>query len=376
MRISPPIKLIFALAAFTFIGCNKDDEVKTRSFHMGFTPFPHEISLEGANYVYGKLESEADIINHHFDNGVPWIEALNGEPFKQNIVDDWNFRKAKTSGHHKVCVSVTPLNFGRNGLAAYRGESDNMSLPAPWNSFKFNTPEVKTAYLNYCKRAIDFFDPDYFAMAVEANLLHVTNPGLWSDYNELHSYVYTELKAAYPELPVFTTVVGAHLLSGFIDGNDHVTERLAVLQLLEYSDLYAISFYPYMSKFLGKPYPDNTFDELFHISEKPLCVAETGYVAQTFSMDVGFGPVTIESDQAKQQKYYKDLLEASNKRNAEFVISFCLRDYDQLWQQIGSPTDLNIAWRDSGLYDENGNTRMAYTTWKDYFSKKYEHRVQ
>jgi hypothetical protein len=363
---------VFAVIALASISCNKDDEVQSRSFRMGFTPFPYEISESAVSYVYTKLDAEADIINHHFDNGVPWPEALSGASFSQNILNDWNFRKIKTSAHHKVYVSVTPINFSRTGLAAYRGETDNLELPSPWNTYRFNDEQVKTAYLNYCKRTIDFFQPDYFGMSIEANLIHILKPELWADYLELHQYIYSQLKTAYPELPVFTSVVGAYLLHGFIDNNDHVTERLAVLQLLDYSDYYAISFYPYMSKHLGNPYPENTFDDLFNISGKPLVVAETGYVAQTFSMDLGSGLTTVESDQTKQQRFFSDLLAACDKRKAEFVIDFVIRDYDQLWAQIGSPTDLNIAWRDSGLYDENGNTRRAHSTWKEFFSKKLE----
>jgi hypothetical protein len=364
--------LITVGIAFVSISCDKDDDVETRSFRMGFTPFPYEISVDAANYVYDRMDTEADIINHHFDNGVPWVEAFDGQEFHQQVMADWNYRKSKTNPEHKVYVSVTPIDFSRTGLAAYRGEADNMQLPAPWDSYRFNSEEVKTAYLNYCKRIIDFFTPDYFGMSIEANLLHVNNPTVWSDYKELHNFIYAELKDTYPQLPVFTSVAGAHLLPGFIDGNDYVNERLVVLQLLEYSDLYAISFYPYMSKFLGAPYPDNTFDELFHISEKPLAIAETGYVAQTFSIDVGTSSATIESDQTKQQKYFKDLLEACSKRKTEFVINFVLRDYDKLWEQIGSPTDINIAWRDSGFYDEHGNTRLVHNTWRDYLSRKFE----
>jgi hypothetical protein len=368
------VRKLFILTVITFglLACNKDDEVSSRSFRMGFTPFPYEISETAVNYVYLKLSSEADIVNHHFDNGVPWSEAASAVEFPKNIMDDWNYRKAKTASHHKVYVSVTPINYQRTGLAAYRGESDNMELPSPWNMYSFNHDQVKTAYLNYCKRTIDFFQPDYFGMSIEANLLHVLSNGLWMDYLELHQYIYTELKSSYPDLPIFTSVVGAYLLDGFIDGNDHVTERLAVLQLLEYSDYYAISFYPYMSKHLGNPYPENTFDELFNISSKPLAVAETGYVAQTFSLDLGTGLTTIESDQTKQQKFFSDLLEACEKRKAEFVIDFVIRDYDQLWAQVGSPTDLTIAWRDCGLYDENGDTRLAHHTWKQFFAKTLE----
>lgn len=365
--------LVVIIASILYFSCSKDSDPATRSFYMGFTPFPYEVSVDAANYVYSKLETDADIINHHFDNGVPWNEALAGQPFHQHLMDDWNYRKSKTSANHKVYLSVTPINFLRNGLASYHGEADNMMLSGPWVDYPFNHENVKVAYLNYCKRAIDFFSPQYFNMAIEANLLYVNNPTKWSQYLELHQYIYNQLKSAYPELQVFSSISGAYLLPNFFNGNDHVQQRLAVLQLMEHSDIYGISFYPYLSSYLGNPYPENTFEQLFSISPKPLAIAETGYAAQTFSIDSGKGLATIESDPIKQQNYLKGLLGACRKRKALFVINFVLRDYDQLWAQIGSPTDVHVAWRDSGLYDENGSPRLALNTWKEYLSRKHQH---
>jgi hypothetical protein len=369
---SAKILVLALLAAIMTVSCSKDDDPETRPFHMGFTPFPYEKSLEAVNYTYDRLETESDIINHHFDNGVPWNEALSNEPFHQDVMADWEFRKSRTSANHKIYLSVTPLNFLRTGLSAYRGETDNMVLPAPWDTYPFNHANVKTAYLNYCKRIIDFFKPDFFNMAIEANLLYVNAPGKWSEYMQLHQFVYNELKSSYPGLPIFTSVAGAYLLPGFIGGSDHVQQRLAVLQLMDYSDLYGISFYAYLSSYLGNPYPENTFDELFSISEKPIAIAETGYAAQNFSVDAGNGLVSIESDPVKQEKYTSDLLSACEKYNALFVINFALRDYDQLWVHVGSPTDISIAWRDTGFYDENGNARLALNTWKKFLSRKHQ----
>jgi hypothetical protein len=39
-----------------------------------------------------------------------------------------------------------------------------------------------------------------------------------------------------------------------------------------------------------------------------------------------------------------------------FVINFVLRDYDALWQDMGSPDDLNRIWRDTGFYDEDATS--------------------
>jgi hypothetical protein len=340
---------------------------------MGFTPFPYDISIDAVNETYANIATNADIINHHFDNGVPWPEALSGDSFSDNIMNDWNYRKSKTPPGHKIYLSVAALNPNRDGLALYRGSSDDMELPSPWDTYTFNAAEIKTAYVNYCKRVIDFFAPDYFNMSIEANLLHFLAPAQWPEYVQFHEHVYETLKQAYPQLPVFCSITGAHLLEGYFDDNDASLQRLAALQLLEYSDLYALSFYPYMSKYLGNPYPSESFNDLFRISDKPVAIAETGYPAQSFTIDVTGITSTIESDPSKQKSYLQDLLESCNERKAVFVISFVVRDYDQLWEDIGANNDITIAWRDTGLLDESGQQRVSYSLWNNFLQMPIHH---
>ena len=362
---------IFVLIAAMLLACEKEEHEHTRSYYMGFTPLPYESSADAANYTYHALRENADIINHQFDNGVPWTEALAGEEFSNEITNDWTFRKNQTNASQKIYISVSPINFSRTGLASYRNAQSNLPLPAPWDSYHFNSDEVKTAYLNYCTRIIDFFHPDYFNMAIEANLLYVNKPAVWSEYVEFHQYIYSALKQKYPQLAVFCSVSGAHLLKGLISNNDHVQQRLAVLQLLEYSDLYSVSFYPCLTSLLGNPYPVNTFDDLFNISDKPLAIAETGYAAQPFAINTTAGLVTIEANADKQEKYIRDLLNACLKRKAVFVINFAVRDYDKLWEQTDSSTAANIGWRDAGIVDEKGTPRKAFVTWKEFLIRKY-----
>lgn len=368
MKRHPWLILFFAVTCMT---CSKEDPEPGRPFYLGFTPFPYDISLEAVNYSYDRIKVDGDMITHHFDNGVPWVEALVNESYSDNILNDWAFRKTNTPAGHKVCVAVAPLSMYRNGMALYRGESDDMQLPSPWDSYTFADDEVKTAYLNYCISLIEYFKPDFFNMGVEANLLYAQAPGKWTDFVGFHSHIYSSLKTRYPELTIFSSVTGAHLLPGFLSNVDHSQQRLAALQIIESSDLYGISFYPYMSDLQGNGYPDNTFEELFGLSKKPLAIAETGYVAQPFTINVNGTDVTISSDETKQQKYISDLLAACVKHEARFVTLFAVRDYDQLWEDLGSGTDLVVAWRDTGLYDENGNARPALSTWREYLSQTW-----
>lgn len=365
MKLFLNLSILLLLA----VSCNEEKAQPARSFYLGFTPFPYDISLEAVEETYTNITTKGDIINHHFDNGVPWVEALSGEVFSDNTMNDWAYRKMKTPGGKKIYLSVAALNPDRNGLALYRGSEDNMPLPPPWNTYSFSAEEVRTAYVNYCRRIIDFFQPDYFNMNIEANLLHFLEPSEWAGFVQFHQYVYESLKSHYPDLPVFCSITGAQLLEGYLDGNDASLQRLAALQLLEYSDMYALSFYPHLSKFLGNPYPENSFNELLKISSKPLAIAETGYPAQSFDININGISTTIDSDESKQKNFTADLLNSSNEGKAVFVIWFTVRDYDQLWEDIGGKEDITIAWRDCGLADEEGRERIAFQVWKDFFAR-------
>jgi hypothetical protein len=92
----------------------------TRSFFLGFTPFPHDISQNAIDYVYARLAANADIVAHHFDEGVPWSEALAGTAYDQIILDDWDQRRSNTPDGHKIYVAITPINWtGAENLAGY-----------------------------------------------------------------------------------------------------------------------------------------------------------------------------------------------------------------------------------------------------------------
>lgn len=292
---------------------------------------------------------------------MPWPEALAGTPYSQNILDDWNLRKDNTPPGHKVYVAITPINIERNGLAPYRGLEDDMPLPAPWDSYAFNHPDVKAAFLNYAINTIEFFHPDFLSIGVEANILVTNSPEKWDAYLELHQYVYTELKQRYPDLPIMVSLLGVALLDGYRSEDDHTAQMQAFEDIMPYTDYYAISLYPYLSKYLTNSIPETMFDDLFSLSDKPIAIAETGYPAQTFS--IMYGSIIFITSPEKQRAFIASLLFEADQREFVFVINFVLRDYDFLWKKIGR-TDLAALWRDTGFYDENGVPRPVLATWR------------
>ena len=353
------------------ISCKKENptnppQTENRNFYMGFTPFPYDINAVAQNYVYDKLATDADIIAHHFDDGVPWVEALADTDFHPNIMADWQYRLSRTPATHKKYVAVTPINIDRNALAPYKAEEGNLPLPAPWDTISFNHPFVKEAFLNYCNRVVGFFNPDYFVIGIEVNLLMKLRPDLWDSFLELHKYVYQQLKNTYPNVPIFVSFTGMDFIPEYSDA-DQVKQQQALNDMMPYTDIFGISVYPYISSLLTDPIPSNLFDRIFSYSSKPIAICETGYEADTIS--INGGSVIIEGTPELQNSYISYLLNKAQEYDAEFVINFVLRDYDALWVAIGSPDDIRILWRDTGLYDENGNARIAHQTWMEWLNK-------
>lgn len=345
-------------------------EPETRSFYMSFTPFPYEVSIEAADYTYATIGKEADMICHSFDEGVPWGEALEDKPFSTHIQDDWRFRKARTPKGHKVFVQLSPLDFYRNGLALYRGERNDMPLPDAWKNEKFSSERVKKAYLNYCKRTIETFQPDYFSFSIEVNLLLGHQPHLWADYLVFHQFMYQELKKLYPKLPILCSFHAGYMLRGYEDRKDYDAQEEAARVLRNYTDIFGVSLYLYGTKFLTNTIPTDIFEKVSTLAgNKPIAITETGYIAQELKIDTPFS-VLIPSDENKQNNYIKFLLQEANKKEFVFVNNFVLRDYDKLWQQVGAKNDITAMWRDTGLFDEAGKERPALNTWRSYLQRQ------
>jgi len=219
-------------------------ELETRTFYLGFTPFPPELSLEAIDDVYNFIGEHGDLIAHHFDGGIPWDEALAGELYSDNYYEETSRRINNTPSGHKVFVSITPLKFERDELASIWGDSENMALTAPWTGYEFNDINVKQAYLKYAQDTIETFNPDYLAIGIEVNILINKDYSKWDEYLDLNEYIYTSLKADYPDITIFSTVQYEYLRGEEADKQTNADKQVGAVQdLLKNSDILALSTY-------------------------------------------------------------------------------------------------------------------------------------
>ena len=366
----PNLKLrcLLVAAGLGALACNEprmpaepgEPEPQTRTYTLGFTDFPHAFSSAAVAAAYDVIARDGDLAVMHFDGGVPWQQALDGTPYPPNVQGELTSKARSIPAGHEVYLAVTPIGFTRDGLAPKWETTTDEPLDPPWDRRTFDHPEVITAFGNHCERMIQNFAPDYFALAIEANMLAYFVPSQWPAFVTLADSVYRRLKRAHPDLPVFITLqANAFHLSPS-------AQRAAIADILPFSDLIAVSAYP----FTDQPDPDllpaDYFAQLANLApDKPFAIAETAWPAEDVTAPY---PTFIPASDSTQLAYMQRLLADCDKLSARFVTWFFTRDYDDLWEtHLKSSPIAAIArvWKDTGLYDGAGNPRPALQPWRE-----------
>lgn len=335
----------------------------TRNFRMGFTPFPYDYTNEAVDFTYANVNYHSDMVVHHFDNGIPWDEALNGSDMSWNIQLDLNSRLSKIVPENDIYLAVTPLSTYRDKLGEYWGESENMELPEEWKNKSFSHPDVIKAFLNYCIFMIDKFDPEYFAYGIEVNMLGYHDPGGFNDYLVLLENVYPALKSSYPNLPIFLTIQ----LETY--NNHYETQKEIVESILPFTDYLAISTYPFGNFEDPGDIPVDWFSRLYDMApKKPVAIAETAFPAENLYLETYNR--AIKGSEAGQWEYLELLLNNMSVLDFRFLTWFVIRDYDMLWELMeeNNTDEIFKSWRDTGLIDEKGNPRPALGYWDRWLS--------
>ncbi len=370
LKMKRILTLIFTILVL-LIGCaspGAEREMETRSFLMGFTPWPYDATLEAVDWTYERINLNGDIVSHHMEEGVPWPEAAAGSAFAQEFRDEITSRTARYVDSKKVLLSISPLNMGRDGMALYRGASGSMALPSPWDGYALNSAEVKTAFLNYAVSMVESFQPDYLVLGVEVNLLIRNNPALWDAYLDLHEATYAALKTAYPDLPVGVSVFCVPFFPEW-SPSDNLASQIAGLRQLETSaDFIAFSLHPFMSGLTAESFPSDYLSRLYALTDKPVAVSESSYPAQ-YWQTMNAPLIDFNGTPAKQEAFLRSMLSASDTAGALFVIWFSLRDFDALWEGALGSDPTALVWRDTGLYGEDGDARAALSLWQEWFKR-------
>ncbi len=109
----------------------------TRSFHLGFTPFPSRNDVSARDLAYAHIRDHGDIVAHTFQDGVPSPEALASSDYwtyPTGVLYEWLltwYRDDTFVPRHARYISLQPINNSYDGLAPYWGVFPHQPLPPP-----------------------------------------------------------------------------------------------------------------------------------------------------------------------------------------------------------------------------------------------------
>lgn len=344
---------------------------EVRPFELGFTPWPYDATATAVNFVYSEVALRGDFIAHHLDGGIPWEEALNGMPYSAELEAEIGARLANTPPNMRTYLALSPLNGPRQGLADYWGTAPNQALPSAWDSLALDDPDVIAAYTNFAADLIRRFSPDYFNLGIEVSELALNDSAAYDELVRFTAAVSGSLSAQFPNVQLMASVALKHPGSSAA-----ATIRTELPRLIQHVDVVGISVYPYV--FFDHPdrgdpanLPTDWLSQVTQLAGgRPVAIAETGWPAETLTIP-SFG-VDIASDSAKQNAYLNALFNAADALDAVFIVWFSLVDYDALWNGALQRDPVAQIWRDTGLYDENLNTRPALDTWMNQLALPIE----
>ena len=362
--------LILLFAVLLACGSNENG---SRPFYMGFTPWLYAATLEARQNVYDFINTEGDIIAHHFQQGLPYTASnvADFNTYSQSIKDEINDRIALTERDKTIYVSVDILNTDRDDLADLWDTTYNMPRPSPWDSRSFDSAEVIDVYINFSKVIIEKFRsdygalPKYFNYGVEISDLMIKNPTGYTKFVTFAETVYTTLKSSYPSIKFMISIA---MKSPNSTDMNTVKEKFALLK--DYVDVVGISTYGYaFFSHADKGNPDNLpADWLTQIQtiapNKPYAITETGWIAE--DLNIPAYNLNVTSNETYQDNYLKKLFNDASAIDAEFIIWFTAFDYDTLWSETLGGDDLTKIWKDTGLIDETLHPRKSLNTWREW----------
>jgi hypothetical protein len=338
----------------------------SRPFLMGFTLWPADLNEEGLATARDYAHAHGDIVAVMFNGGIPWPEALEGKPFSKDVQEHLSYRRPPGK---KLFLSITPLNKDKRGLAPYWGESDNQPLPQPWNNEALNSPRVKRAYLNFVMQAIDAMKPDYLAIGIESNVMLSRDQSKWQHLKDLHRETYIAVKKKHRSLPVFFTTEVLHYKRLTRDAKGTNQEK-EVADMMRYSDLFAMSFYPHTSPEALRPVPGNFLDFATRF-KKGIAVAESGMTSRP--VDLRSYNTSLYGSDADQTQFTEFLLKTAARDSYEFVINFATTDSDRLVARLRPPAaDLARIWAYIGMQTSDKRPKPASAVWDGFFKAKHE----
>ncbi len=338
---------------------NYFSQYPSKNFNMGFSTWAYDLTVDAVDDTYQFIANHSDIYSEHIDYKIPWDAWINDLPLPAAFTNDIAGRVNRRIPNKQLLLSVSLLNSARNELA------EDMDGTTP-NYTNLNDEEIENAYFKHINYLVNAFSPNYLVIAIEVNELKKNAPEKWESYKALMQNVTTRIKQIYPNIRISESITLHNLYEPEVSNPTEYIDE--IVTYMNQMDFVAISYYPFFKGQHTASDFQQAFDFLHSKTDKTIAFVETNHIAENLS--VPSYNLFIESDACEQNVYLETLLSNAQEQDYEFVIWWAHRDYDALWETFPAATqDLGKLWRDTGLLDENGEERVAMTTWNNVLNK-------
>lgn len=334
------------------------EKASERAYKMGFSTWSYGPTEPERQDTYSFVQTNGDIYSEQVDDRIPWKAWMNNTELPEEFVSDINFRVSKKRDNISLVLSVSPLNSGRNDLIAdWDGTSIDYS--------QINDQKIADAYFEHVQYLVERLQPDYLVAAMEVNDLLTNVPAQWADFQSLMSNVRNRLTQKFPTLKITESITLHNFFEPQVADPEAYVQQVA--DHINQLDFVAVSFYPFFKGQHTASEFQKAFDFLHAQVQPPIAFVETNHLAE--DLVVPAFNTNITSTPSEQKAYLEVLLTNAEKQNYEFAIWWAHRDYDALWETFPDAVkDLGQVWRDTGLLDEDGNERPAYSVWQSAFT--------
>ena len=118
----------------------------------------------------------SDLIAHHIE-GAAWTEMHGGDPLPAKPLDSWKGKRGRAPAGGKVFLALSP---GRGELKVC---DDCAPLVKDLKSRGYDDAQVIAAYGQWCRKVVEYFQPDWLVIGIEMNEVMQSNPAAWSAYH-------------------------------------------------------------------------------------------------------------------------------------------------------------------------------------------------
>ena len=204
--------------------------------------------------------------------------------------------------------------------------------------------ENKQIYMNSTIEFAKEYEPPYFGMGVETNILAKKNPAAFEEFVPFYNEVYDAVKSVSPETKVFT-VFQLESMKGLTMWEIEKSEPHWDMIDRFKTDIAAFTTYPGLFYRDPSDIPEGHYTAIKLHTSKPVAFMEIGWHSAP-------SPAGWESSEAEQVEFIETFFNLTSELNVEVAIwSFMYVSYN------GEP------FESMGLRRSDGTARPAWDTW-------------